>query len=164
MRGEWSPYLPTLAIAGAVLLLVVVGLLFAFSKSDEPQPNFGNIQGFGFLYYGWRHAPDGTATATRWIVALWLPLIPLRRQRVRVLTDFRAELARPSTLQPLPMGYMATQHDYIQMLEKLPLSGKEIALTLTRAYLLLPLTLLCPPVFIWQVILALRRARGWQRY
>ena len=108
---NWPSYLPKLVMVLSVLLLGAVGLLLAFSKSKEPQPEFGNIQGFGFLPYGWRHAADGTATATKWLVALWLPLIPLRRERVRVLTDFRTELAQPAVVQPIPMGRMAVQYD-----------------------------------------------------
>ena len=43
------------------------------------------VNGFGTLYYGWKARPDGTAEATRWIVAALFPVIPLCRHRIRVL-------------------------------------------------------------------------------
>src|SRR5262245_57841833 len=54
---------------------------------DEPrsQACMSTFHGCGISYYGWRHADDGTAVATKWITVLWLPVFPLHRERIRVL-------------------------------------------------------------------------------
>ena len=152
--------------------------------------------GFGTSYYGWRHLADGTATATKWVTVSWLPVIPLHRQRLRVLTNF----ANPEL--KLRAGRLTVakfdQVDRYQFLEKLPLSAKEIGTTLCKTYLGLPAIFLLPMLglvaiflalqrfgvevrpetpafqlfvvgfllnllhFLWQVVRAIRRARGWQ--
>ena len=45
------------------------------------------INGIGTLRYGWNHYPDGTASATLWFVIGFLPVIPLRRERLCVVSD-----------------------------------------------------------------------------
>ena len=42
------------------------------------------INGFGTLRYDWSYHPNGTAEATVWFVAGFLPVLPLRRERIRV--------------------------------------------------------------------------------
>ena len=39
------------------------------------------LNGFGTLFYGWRHQADGTATATRWLNFLWQLMRIIRRTR-----------------------------------------------------------------------------------
>jgi hypothetical protein len=155
-----------LAILGSGVLVVAVILLVVFSGDKRPAHlvEQSTIQGMGTLHYGWRHFEDGTATATCWITFLWLPIIPLRKSRLRVLTDFRRDLRGDAPGQIALRGGGVIQEDRFELIEKLPLSARDIALTLVKAYVVLPLLLVCPPVFFWQVILALRRARGWQRY
>ena len=152
------------------------------------------INGFGTTYYGWRHQSDGTATATKWLTVSWLPVIPLGRQRLRVLSD----LAKPE-LKSEALGLVVSQVDRYQYLEKLPLSAGELLLTLGKTYIGLPAILILPMLglacilvalhkfgvdvrpettafevvmlgggllvflnFFWQIVLAIRRARGWQ--
>jgi hypothetical protein len=159
-----SSSLIAFVVSGALVASVVLLVIFGGGNHPvEHQTQFGTFQGFGTLYYGWRHRADRTATATKWVVAFWLPLLPLRRQRIRVLTDFSRDLGQPVLIQYMTQR-VATQENYFQIVEELPLSFMEIAVTLAKTYLVLPLLLACPPVFIWQVIIALRRARGWESY
>ena len=96
------------------------------------------INGTGTLYWGWRHSADGTAIATRWFAILWMPIIPLYRQRVRVLTNF--ETGQPT--HPAGLGVVELT-DY-EDLGRLPLSFSEVAVTMAKTYLGLPLILLGP--------------------
>jgi hypothetical protein len=152
-----------------------------------------SLNGFGALYYGWRHAADGTATATKWFCLSWLPVIPIGREKLRVLTDFRNEAVKPEL-----GGLVMSQVNYYEILEKLPLSLKEILITLAKTYIGIPALLLGPAAvlvavmmvlgkfgvkvspgsagfsmyilgmflvlinFLFQVVRAIRRARGWQ--
>lgn len=43
------------------------------------------VNGVGTMRYGWKHRPDGTAEATVWFVVAFIPLIPIRREHVRVI-------------------------------------------------------------------------------
>jgi hypothetical protein len=45
------------------------------------------VNGIGTLRYGWDHHPDGTASATLWFVIGFLPVVPLRRERLCVVSD-----------------------------------------------------------------------------
>jgi hypothetical protein len=112
--------------------------VFGSKDFDEP-PNK--------LHYGSRHFDDGTATATCWVTLLWLPIIPLRKSRLRVLTDFRRALRGDAPGQIALRNGCVIQEDRFELVEKLPLSPRDIARTLVKAYVVLPLLLLCPPVF-----------------
>lgn len=151
------------------------------------------INGFGTLYYGWRHRDDGTATATRWVALCWLPVLPLGRHHLRVLTDFN----RPDVSSGLG-GLTLSLQDRYERLDTLRLSPREVALTYVKAYVGLPAVLVLPVVlmslllaglgklgldvqpgsplflvylagamaslvhFFYQVMRAIRRARGWR--
>ncbi len=148
-----------------------------------------SINGFGTLYYGWRHAADGTSTATKWIAVSWVPVIPCYRERLRVLTDYNK-----NNIQSELGGLIVSQIDTYEKLEKLPLSAKEVGITLIKTYLGLPLAWIAPiflgllvavlakrlgisdnPIgfmlagsglgllnFLIQSVRAIRKARGWQ--
>jgi hypothetical protein len=47
------------------------------------------VNGIGTRFYGWQRlrCADGSAYATRWFVVFYVPLIPLTRCRLKVLTD-----------------------------------------------------------------------------
>lgn len=98
-----------------------------------------SVNGFGATYYGWRHLADGTATATKWLTVSWLPIFPLHRQRLRVLTDFQN-----AQLRAEGGGLLVTQIDRYEFLEKLPLSVKEVAITVSKTYLGFPALLVLP--------------------
>lgn len=109
------------------------------------------INGFGTKFYGWRHFPDGTSTATRWVSFFYIPVVPLARMKLRVLTDFQsenffpkpAEAPRDSILPLVKSGWF-TLEDHYQMVQKLSLSGGEIFKTYVRTFVLMPLAMLWP--------------------
>ena len=100
------------------------------------------LNGFGTLYFGWRHAADGTSTATKWFAVSWVPVVPLYRQRLRVLTNF----SNPEPLKSELGGLVVSQQDRYEIVEPLPLSAKEVATTLAKTYLGLPAILFGPLV------------------
>lgn len=100
--------------------------------------------GFGSLYYGWRHRPDGTSTATKWLAVFYIPVVPLRRDHVKVLTDFENDRIGVQSLAGGLLGTALTQTDYFQVLERLPLSFSEVGLTYAKTFLGLPLLMAFP--------------------
>jgi len=106
--------------------------------------------GFGTAFYGWQHFADGTSTATRWVCLFYIPVLPLRRARMRVLTNFASEgffpkksAAAGAKLPLIKVGVVAVEDRY-QVLEELPLAGAEILLTYMRTFVLMPLAMLWP--------------------
>jgi len=99
------------------------------------------LNGFGTLYYGWRHASDGTATATKWFAISWLPVIPIERHHLRVLTDFSNQ---KQSIKSELGGFVVSQTDHYQILEKTPISAKEVGVTYAKAYVGLPSMLFGP--------------------
>lgn len=99
-----------------------------------------SINGFGTVYYGWRHAADGTATATRWIALSWLPIFPLGRDHLRLLTAPR----QPSPLTGSLGGLLVGQVIPYDLLARTPWRTEEVLRTLAAAYLGLPLLLAGP--------------------
>jgi hypothetical protein len=45
------------------------------------------INGFGTMRYDWIHREDGTSEATTWFVMAFLPILPLKRESVMVVSD-----------------------------------------------------------------------------
>jgi hypothetical protein len=109
-----------------------------------------SINGFGTTYYGWRHFDDGTATATKWMSVSWLPIFPLHRQRLRVLTDFKK-----NELKAEAGGLFVSQVDRFEFLEKLPLSAKEVGITLGKTYLGFPALVVVPMLVLAGVLIGL---------
>jgi hypothetical protein len=48
----------------------------------------GTFNGIGTMYHTWRHQVDGTAFAIKWFVLFCLPIVPLPRHHLRIVTDF----------------------------------------------------------------------------
>lgn len=46
-------------------------------QMNAPRPSFNSFNGFGTTLLDYRQLPDGTYQATRWIIALFLPVAPL---------------------------------------------------------------------------------------
>jgi len=99
------------------------------------------INGFGMLYYGWNHSQDGTATATKWFALSWVPIFPLYKEKLRVLSDFsRGQGEIKSELG----GLVVSQIDRYEILGRVPLSGKEVLVTYAKTYIGLPLLFFAP--------------------
>ena len=104
----------------------------------------GTINGFGTGFRGWRHHPDGSSTATSWILAGFIPVLPLRRYRLRMLTDFGKEsFGTPDQVAGALVGSLSWS-DPVAIEGRLPLSWSEIGMTYLRAYVLVPLLCLWP--------------------
>jgi hypothetical protein len=102
------------------------------------------FNGIGTGLLGWRHQDDGLSTATLWFTVVYLPVIPLRRFRVRNLTDFDAERSPTWFEVVAALGGGVSWTDPVDTLERLPLSWREIAGTYLRCYALIPLLCLWP--------------------
>jgi hypothetical protein len=95
------------------------------------------VNGCGTLYYDWSHLPDGTAEATKWFVVAFLPLVPLRREHLQVITHGE----KPSFLSLKSSSAWTVQY---QVFNVVPMSYYGVARTYAKAYLLLPIVLLAP--------------------
>jgi hypothetical protein len=96
------------------------------------------INGFGTLYCGWRHFDDGTATATKWVALSWVPIFTLYKERLKVLSNFSSGHAE---LRSELGGLVVSQVDRYEIIERLPISGREVLLTYAKTYLGLPILL-----------------------
>lgn len=103
------------------------------------------VNGWGTMFYGWRHAPDAPSTATRWFTAFYLPVLPLSRHRLTATTDFdREHLAASPSDVALAMVGNASRTDTFAMDAKLPLNLPEVLMTYLKAYVALPLLMAWP--------------------
>jgi len=126
------------------------------------------VSGFGTRFYGWQHFPDGTSTATRWVAFFYLPVIPLERMKLRVLTDFASEKFLPKApsaaakaqVFPLFKQGMVSREDRYEVLEQLPFSDSEILATYFRTFILMPLAMLWPIILVVTFFSA-AKSRGW---
>lgn len=84
------------------------------------------VNGCGTLHYDWSHSDDGTSCATKWIVLFFFPVIPLKREHLRV------ENANALNAMHIPCG-------------KVPMEAYGVIRTYLKAYLLVPAVLMGPP-------------------
>jgi len=96
------------------------------------------LNGIGTTFLGISPMDEtGVATATKWFTLIYVPIVPLSRHRVRFLPHKGSGFA-------------------YQELERLPLNGREIALTYLMGWVVFPLLILLPLVpaisEIWQAI------------
>ena len=104
------------------------------------------FNGFGTMYYGWRHNADGTAFATKWLVGMWVPLIPLARHQICILTD----LGRPEPfLQVEQEGFLKglpVQYTHYRLLASASPVLREVLATYAWTYALGPILMGWPIV------------------
>jgi cytochrome bd-type quinol oxidase subunit 2 len=104
------------------------------------------LNGFGTLFYGWRHAEGEASTATKWLAAFYIPLIPLGRYRLKVLTNFHNERTQ---LKASPVGLLASRDDHFDIVDKTPIHWGEVLLTYARTFFGLPLLMFAPILIMW---------------
>jgi len=104
------------------------------------------LNGFGTLFYGWKHFPEQASTATKWLAAFYIPVVPLGRYQLRVHTSFGNDRTQ---VRATPIGLVASQHKYFEILGKTPLSWHEVLLTYASAFIGLPLLMFAPILAIW---------------
>ena len=120
----------------------------------------GTINGFGTGFRGWQHHADGSSTAPSWFLCGVLPVVPLRRYRLRTLTDFENEsFGTPAQVAVAAMGAFSWS-DPVAIEARLPLSWREIGMTYFRAYVLVPLLCLWPFGVLAIAMAILRSVRG----
>jgi hypothetical protein len=54
---------------------------------QKPSRSFYSFNGFGTTLLDYRGLPDGTYQATRWIIALFLPIFPLKTYRIEPMSQ-----------------------------------------------------------------------------
>jgi len=118
------------------------------------------INGCGTGLRGWRHEPDGSSIATSWILFAFLPVVPLRRYRLRTLTDFEHESFGTADQIASALVGSLSWSDPVAIQERLPLSWCEIGMTYLRAYVLVPLLCLWPFAVFALVLGILRAVNG----
>lgn len=103
------------------------------------------VNGWGTMFYGWRHTPGAPSTTTRWFTAFYLPVLPLSRHRLTATTDFDGErfAASPSDVALAMVGH-ASRTDTFAMDAKLPLQMSEVVVTYLKAYVAMPLLMAWP--------------------
>lgn len=73
-------------LAGALLQQSIDGLREATERMKEltaPRKSFYSFNGFGTTLLDYRALPDGTYEATRWVIAMLLPIFPLKAYIIR---------------------------------------------------------------------------------
>ena len=77
------------------------------------------INGTGTKYYSWQpvRAADRTGYATKWFTLFYVPVLPLRRQKLKVLTDRANE------------GFFDGAVDEYQVLQETPIVWGEVLAT-----------------------------------
>lgn len=103
-----------------------------------------SVNGIGVRYFGWKHLSDGTAEATQWFTVLYMPVAPIARHHLRVLTDPREE-----SFFSFRHG-LAVVTEY-EVLDRIPIDWGNALRTYCSAYLLLPILLAAPMVLLFFV-------------
>lgn len=103
------------------------------------------LNGFGTMFYGWKHRPGEYSSATKWLTALYLPVVPLGRYTLRVATDFGHESTK---IRAIPGGLLASQENRFDIAEKTSLHGLEVLRTYLSAYVGLPVLMFGPFLLI----------------
>ena len=77
------------------------------------------VNGTGTMFYGWQppRRADRTRYATQWFVLFYLPIVPLARYKVRILSDRAKE------------GFFGGATDHYELLERTELDWSEILMT-----------------------------------
>lgn len=104
------------------------------------------LNGFGTMFYGWKHQPGEYSTATKWLAAFYIPLIPIGRYRLAVLTDFARETTK---IRATPVGLIASQEDRFDVAGKTSLSWTEVLRTYLNAFIGLPALMFGPVAVLW---------------
>ncbi len=109
------------------------------------------INGIGTTRYDWRGRPDGTAEATVWFVVFFFPIIPLRREHLRVIdSGIRRSgvLATLGALAGVGVGVGVGYQTSIQFLGTIPLSPIPVLRTYFMGFVVVPFLTVGFPVML----------------
>jgi hypothetical protein len=96
---------------------------------------------FGTMFYGWKHQPGEYSSATKWLTVFYIPIFPVSRYKLIVLTDFHRESTQ---IRATPFGLMASQQNRFDISEKTSLSWSEVLRTYVKTFIGLPALMLGP--------------------
>jgi hypothetical protein len=124
----------------------------------------GTTNGVGTMYYGWRHSTDASATATLWFVFFWLPVVPLQRHRLKVLTNLRAvkHLTPFQALTALLGAAEAVEQTRYQVLARERVAIREVLMTYIWTYAIGPALVAWPAVLFWAGDIVLQQNPSWR--
>lgn len=105
------------------------------------------INGFGTLRYEWSYHPDGTVEATEWLVAGFLPVIPLKRERFRVRSAGPVAPS-PSDIALSVVGFNKGFVSQFEVLDRVPMRLAGVLKTYFFGYIVTPLLLVGVPFFL----------------
>jgi hypothetical protein len=109
------------------------------------------INGIGTLRYDWDHHSDGTSSATLWFVIGFLPVIPLRRERLYVASE-GLEPSRAIDVAGAALGAAvgigSGFRSQFQILQKELMRPAGILRTYVFGFLVTPLLAFGVPVFV----------------
>jgi hypothetical protein len=109
--------------------------------------SMSTINGFGTLRYDWAYHPDGTAEATEWLVAGFLPVVPLKRERFRV-QSVDPDASSPSDIALSVLGFNKGFASQFEVLGRVPLRLAGVLKTYFFGYVVTPLLLVGVPLFL----------------
>jgi len=115
------------------------------------------LNGFGTMFYGWKHQAQESSSATKWLTVFYIPIVPLGRYRLKVLTDFGHEGTR---LSASPVGLMASQENRFDITEKTALNWVEVLQTYAKTFIGLPLLMIAPFLVFMGIIALLSLVPG----
>lgn len=104
------------------------------------------LNGFGTMFYGWRHRTGEASSATKWLTVFYVPIFPLGRYKLKVTTDFRHD---PTEIRMSAAGLLASRKDHFESSERTRLVCGELILTYASAFVGLPLLTLWPLSILW---------------
>lgn len=105
------------------------------------------INGFGTLRYDWVYHPDGTAEATEWFVAAFLPVVPLKRERIRVRSAGPVAPS-PSDIALSAVGLNKGFASQFEVLDRVPIRFAGVLKTYFFGYVVTPLLLVGVPLLL----------------
>ena len=82
-----------------------------------------------------------SSSATKWLAVFYIPLGPLGRYRLKVLTDFGRERTR---VRATPVGVLVSQENRFDIVERTALSWSEILKTYAKTFVGLPILMVGP--------------------
>ncbi len=116
------------------------------------------VNGLGTMRYDWSGRSDGTAEATLWFVIFFLPIVPLRREHLRVVS---AQVERTGFLSTVAAfcGAGAGWKSQIEVLGPIPQSPWRVLRTYLMGFIGVPLVTFVGPMLllVFGVTMSLKR-------
>lgn len=115
------------------------------------------LNGFGTMFYGWKHQAQEHSSATKWLTIFYIPIVPLGRYRLKVLTDFGRERTR---VRATPAGVLASQENRFDIAEKTAMNWAEVLQTYAKTFVGLPILMVAPYLALMAIIALLSLVTG----